>query len=248
MPTYTYREDGYDEDFEAADDTAASAIGAKMLRDGEHGEIAKTTRVRAEVYTSRTDDEGENYNEVVASLAEDLEPAEPRCAGPEHEWRDGGKSGGYQLPLVGHGGGVISRQHCAYCLVTRVTDTWDTDPADGSVMQTLVYEDPTEDAKARPATVTFWVTDVPQPRAAAVQPELEGIRVPGGVWEWVEGLGLGEDDRDVYVLVSTLDRGPVAMDGWHECLEAEVTTAAAAKIAAATAVAERGRAEQPAHL
>lgn len=240
MTTYSYREDGYNEDFEAGSDASAVAHATEMLRGGEYGEITKTTRIRAWVTVKRTDEDGDEYDETIAAIMEELEPEAPKCAGPEHDWRDGGPNG--ELPVTSHGGGVVITEHCGYCLTTRITDTWDTDPSDGTVMATLEYQEPTDEDKGRPIKVTFWVTDQPQPRAAAMQPEAEGVSVPVAVLDWAEGLG--RDGSDIYLLASTLDRDPVSMDGWREYLEAEVPAADAAKIAAATANLERERAER----
>jgi hypothetical protein len=246
MTTYTYREDGYDEDFHAADDQAAVARATEMLLGGEYGEITKTTRIRASVWAGGTDDEGEKFDILVENLMEELEPEAPKCAGPEHDWRDGGPNG--ELPVVSHGGGVVITEHCGYCLTTRLTDTWDTDPADGTTMTTLEYQEPTDEDKARMVTVTFWVTDTTQPRALAVEPEAAGVHVPADVLDWAEGLGLSEGNTDVYLLVSTLDRDPVDMSGWFEYIEFGVTAADAARAAAATANLEAERAGRNAVL
>lgn len=65
-----------------------------------------------------------------------VHPDEPPCPdGDEHDWEDG--------PVFGSGGGVRYRDTCRRCGLARVTDTWGTDPYDGTQgHQTVRYESP----------------------------------------------------------------------------------------------------------
>lgn len=136
MSTYIYREDGYDETFEAADDKAAIAEGMEKLRGGEWGQESstKTFRVRAGVYLQAVDEDGEPYEEIVESLLHEFEPAAPKCTEPEHDWREG--------QAYGSGGGVTWTNTCRHCGLKETHDTWDTDRYDGTVMATTEYTTP----------------------------------------------------------------------------------------------------------
>jgi hypothetical protein len=132
MTTYTYREpSGYDEEFEAGDDAQATARARELLRDGDYGEITKTTRIEANIIPWDGDAADTDHSWRVTV---DLEPDPPDCAdgGGVHEWQDG--------TVYGSGGGVAWTDTCALCGLTRTTDTWDHDPQTGEVMETVRYE------------------------------------------------------------------------------------------------------------
>lgn len=72
------------------------------------------------------------------------DPAEPACAGDEHDWRaEHAVLGGLaENPGVwGSGGGVKISRVCAHCGAYQHTDTWATNQADGTQGHTSVsYE------------------------------------------------------------------------------------------------------------
>ena len=60
-----------------------------------------------------------------------VEPEEPDCSEDDgHDWRDGA--------VYGSGGGVAWTATCNCCGLRRRTDTWATDPCDGSQGHTSV--------------------------------------------------------------------------------------------------------------
>lgn len=65
-----------------------------------------------------------------------VQPDDPPCPGEDgHDWKDG--------PVRGSGGGVKYRDTCRRCELKRVTDTWGTDPSDGTQgHRTVRYERP----------------------------------------------------------------------------------------------------------
>lgn len=136
MSTYIYREDsGYDERFEAANDEAAEAYAGELLRDGDWGQhsAGKTFRVRAMVARVLADEDGEDVLEGRRTVTVTFDPPVPRCPGHDsHDWQDG--------PSYASGGGVTYTDTCAHCGTRRTTDTWDHDPANGEVMETVAYE------------------------------------------------------------------------------------------------------------
>lgn len=133
MSTYIYREDsGYDEKFEAADETAAEKHGRELLASGDYGIITKTLRATAQVARIETDEDGEHeldWREVEHTF----QPSEPKCEdGQEHDWQKG--------QSFSSGGGVKWTDTCTRCDLRRITDTWGHDPATGATMKTLAYE------------------------------------------------------------------------------------------------------------
>lgn len=90
--------------------------------------------------------------EIRLSAEITIEPEEPECAdGHEHSWAApftllGGLE---ENPGVwGHGGGVIIRRVCRHCGTYKVTDTWATNPSDGTPMESVSYEDADDDSRA----------------------------------------------------------------------------------------------------
>jgi hypothetical protein len=142
MSTYIYREDsGYDERFDAPGDDAAEHFARELLRDGDWGQqhADKTFTVRASVARIVPEDSEDREDDWIIedwrTVTVTFQPAEPPCPGRDgHDWQDGTPRGS--------GGGVIYTDTCAHCGLRRITDTWDTDPATGDVMQTIAYEQP----------------------------------------------------------------------------------------------------------
>lgn len=77
-----------------------------------------------------------------------LEPEEPECEQPEHDWRSPYSvlGGVRENPGVwGHGGGVVIREVCAHCGRYRITDTWAQHRATGEQgLTSTSYEDADE--------------------------------------------------------------------------------------------------------
>lgn len=103
----------------------------KWAREGSY-DVDRTIIVRTYIYDPVTE---ERVDVVVTSI----EPSPPRCvAGGEHDWRE--------THVRGHGGGVVVTERCDRCAALRVTDTWATDPGDGSQGHTVVsYTDAEDD-------------------------------------------------------------------------------------------------------
>lgn len=96
---------------------------------------ADSSREAAEKYVAGGDwaDEGRTFFVQVqvdggddhTSHKVQVDPAEPPClGGDEHDWKDG--------PVRGSGGGVAYTDTCRRCGLRRHTDTWATDPSDGT--------------------------------------------------------------------------------------------------------------------
>lgn len=121
----------------------------RCVSDGVHIDVeANSPREAAEEYV-----EGGDWGEsdrtffvtvYVATVGESdscpikvtVQPDEPPCPGEdEHDWEDG--------LVYGSGGGVKWRDTCRRCGLERVTDTWGTDPSDGTQgHRTVRYEIP----------------------------------------------------------------------------------------------------------
>lgn len=74
-----------------------------------------------------------------------VDPAEPSCSEDEHDWQSPHAIvGGLRSnPGVrGNGGGVISTEVCMNCGCSRTTDTWATDPGNGTQGHTTVSYEP----------------------------------------------------------------------------------------------------------
>ena len=97
------------DDFEAAEIELADWIGDNYPSE------ARTYWVRAYV----TSPEGRR-----TFVRVEVEPSEPECSEDDHDWVDG--------PIYGSGGGVAWTSKCRHCGLRRRTDTWASDPQDGS--------------------------------------------------------------------------------------------------------------------
>lgn len=130
--TYRYSEEsGYTEDFTAASDTEAEATARTMLATGSWGQenIVATLRVHAEVGAVDKDtDEVSDWMQVI----HDFQPSAPTCT-TEHEWDE--------VSVYGSGGGVKITEKCSHCDYEKVRNTWDTDSATGTVMETITYRE-----------------------------------------------------------------------------------------------------------
>jgi len=131
MARYRVQDDGYSEDFEADDDDAAVAFAEEWLRSGDW-DRSQTLFLKAEVI--ELDDDGE-YGETLGHVRVTLLPEEPRCVSGSHVW-----CSPYDLlgglrenpGVFGHGGGVRIKEICKHCGLCKLTDTWATNPCDGT--------------------------------------------------------------------------------------------------------------------
>jgi hypothetical protein len=117
----------------------AQAAAQAFVDGGDWCAGARTTWVSVSAWQAiaSVDDSGKRvmgrYAETRHLIA--VAPYVPACAeGHEHDWRsDHEVVGGLKENpgVLGHGGGVIVREHCAHCGAYRVTDTWAQCPETG---------------------------------------------------------------------------------------------------------------------
>ena len=110
-------------------DTLADALAdaADWAREGDYGDLAETLWVTVYVRCEAT---GESD-----SVRVEIDPEEPACDGPEHDWRD--------YAVVGHGGGVVCTDRCHHCGLLRTVDTWAQDRSSGEQgLHSVSYEEP----------------------------------------------------------------------------------------------------------
>jgi hypothetical protein len=113
---------------------------------GERDIEADSAREAAEEYARSCDYDTDDKTIFVTVAVKDSEgdsqsikvvfdPDEPDCEdGYEHEWREDSRQG--------NGGGVIVVDECCWCGARRTTDTWATDPDDGSQGHRTIRYDP----------------------------------------------------------------------------------------------------------
>lgn len=122
MTKYVARDDGGQWDLDATTDREARDEAIDALADADWAPCARTWWARATVYAA--DDDGVIVRRV-GLVRVRIDPDEPPCAGGrDHDWR--------QAACRGHGGGVIVTERCRHCQQRMVTDTWATDPVDGT--------------------------------------------------------------------------------------------------------------------
>ena len=131
MAKYRVQDDQCGKDFEEDCDADALEYGEAWMREGER-DRSETLFLQATVH--RLDDEGEvDYR--LGTVHVDLPPEEPKCSGGSHAW-----CAPYELlggmeenpGVFGHGGGVRIKEVCKRCGTGRLTDTWATNPCDGT--------------------------------------------------------------------------------------------------------------------
>ena len=131
MAKYRVQDDHCGDDFEAADADAAVAYGEEWLRSGDW-DRSQTLFLEAEVV--ELDDDGE-FSDTLGTVRVVLPPEEPRCVAGSHLW-----CSPYDLlgglkdnpGVFGNGGGVRIKEVCKHCGTCRLTDTWATNPCDGT--------------------------------------------------------------------------------------------------------------------
>jgi hypothetical protein len=131
MAKYRVQDEGCGDDFEAADDDAALAYAEEWLRTGDW-DRSETLFLEAEVV--QLQDDGD-YEDTLGFVRVVLPPEEPRCSGGSHAWCSPYEllGGMKENPGVfGHGGGVRIHEVCSHCGVRRITDTWATNPCNGT--------------------------------------------------------------------------------------------------------------------
>jgi hypothetical protein len=141
-----------------------------------------------------------------------VDPPAPACAeGHEHDWRAPFEvvGGIRENPGVwGHAGGVRITEVCYHCGAYRDTDTWATDPSDGTQGHASTrYRSADEESEryvARHTPVTLadalaevehpvlqWISHVGERRLIAVIEDV--TELPDG---WLEALGCPDEDGD----------------------------------------------------
>jgi hypothetical protein len=129
MAKYRVQDSHCGDNFDAADDDAALEYGKQWLRDGDW-DRSETLWLDATVFRIDGDDE-----ERVGGIWVILPPAEPKCWAAAHAWCQPYElvGGMKENPGVfGHGGGVRITEVCKHCGTRRLTDTWATNPGNGT--------------------------------------------------------------------------------------------------------------------
>lgn len=101
----------------------AAELASDMLRDADYNDLESTIWPEADVWDNVDSDNTKRVRVTV-------DPAEPKCTREhrsdalEHEWE--------QVYCRGNGGGVIVHESCEHCGKRRITNTWATNPANGT--------------------------------------------------------------------------------------------------------------------
>lgn len=156
MTQYELREDGQTfsaVDAESAEQALATLEGELSWSDYCDGDEEPATTF-ARIYAVNPDDADDSAGRTFK-----LEPPEPDCPDhDEHDWQSphaivGGIA---ENPGVhGSGGGVVISECCMHCGCRRTTDTWATDPTNGTQGHTTIcyspgfYSDELSDDDAR---------------------------------------------------------------------------------------------------
>ena len=131
MAKYRVQDEQCGDDFDAADDDAALEYGEEWLREGDW-DRSETLFLEAEVVQLKDDGD---FKDTLGYVRVVLPPEEPKCSGGSHAW-----CAPYELlggmeenpGVFGHGGGVRIKEVCKRCGTGRLTDTWATNPCDGT--------------------------------------------------------------------------------------------------------------------
>jgi hypothetical protein len=142
MPKYELREEGYV--FATVDAESAEAAlddADEPDRSDYNDDDGRTATIWVEWYAVNTDDDDDR-----ASKTWTLEPDEPECSGGgDHDWQSPFEivGGVRENPGVwGHGGGVTIDECCMRCGCRKHTDTWATNPTDGTQGHTTIAYEP----------------------------------------------------------------------------------------------------------
>lgn len=140
-----YRCDDGNAAVEIEADTAEEA-GQEYV-DGGSWVVESTTWVKVYVRSVDEDEDGDPLE--TAEVEVEIDPPEPACTEDEHDWQSPWSIGLKTNPGVrGHGGGVTISEVCMHCGCGRTTDTWATNPVDGTQGHTSVRYDETEFVEA----------------------------------------------------------------------------------------------------
>ena len=143
MAKYRVQDQGCCEYFEAADDADARRFAEGWLEGGDYDNNA-TLFLTATLY--RLTDDGE---ERFGSVDVVLPPEEPKCVADAHVWCSPYEllGGMEENPgVLGHGGGVRIKEVCKHCGASRLTDTWATNPCNGTQgHETVEYSEADEE-------------------------------------------------------------------------------------------------------
>jgi hypothetical protein len=139
--TYAVSGEGAQWEIAAAPSNVRRRVRHAIIEDAEDTGATQWWHVTVRM----VDADADGDDVVVDSLRVQVDPGEPDCADDhEHHWiSPHWLLGGVQENpgVVGHGGGVVCTEVCRHCGCARVTDTWATDPEDGTQGHTTVsYE------------------------------------------------------------------------------------------------------------
>ena len=141
MPKYELREEGYVFDTVDASSAEAALEAADKPRRVNYDDDDGSTTIWVEYHAVNVDDDDDR-----ASRQFVLQPREPECSGGgDHDWQSPIEivGGVRENPGVwGHGGGVTIDECCVRCGCQRHTDTWATNPTNGTQGHTTVAYKP----------------------------------------------------------------------------------------------------------
>jgi hypothetical protein len=126
------------DDFDADDDDAAMERAREWLRTGDW-DVSRTLWLSASVMRRDGD--------IVGEVEVTLHPDPPACRGDEHAWSSPHAvvGGLRENPGVwGSGGGVKIKEVCRKCGCYKLTDTWATNPSNGTQGHTSVGYEPAD--------------------------------------------------------------------------------------------------------
>lgn len=130
MPKYELREQGFAFDTVDADDVDAALDGVELDYSDYAGNDHEPKTIFVEIAAVNADDSDDSDRRTFK-----LEPDEPRCSAAQHDWQSPLEIvGGIQENpgVYGHGGGVTIDECCMHCGCRKFTDTWATDPSNGT--------------------------------------------------------------------------------------------------------------------
>lgn len=121
---YRYWQDGHNTILDATDADVAYEEAHDLAREG--WEPCDTTSWVHGALQASDDDDGESWYDV-GDVVTQIDPEEPPCEGRRHRSHRYEETG-----LRGNGGGVVIHETCSRCGLVQVTDTWATDPYNGT--------------------------------------------------------------------------------------------------------------------
>lgn len=188
----------------------ARAAARAYVKEGDWGPVVGAIWINVMVQAEGEEGEGETYKVQI-------DQDEPACEeGHVHRWTG--------CETRGNGGGTISTETCRWCGTVRVSDTWATDPEDGTQgYEVTAYTTPARwrygsNPHARPATRYYggaWSAEIEEGDRFIVAREPEGA-APGtwtGTWTVQDVAGVacgwtvtrGREERTLDELLRSLD-------------------------------------------